>query len=203
MAELKKNVSRNITALRRANGMTQSDLAQRLNYSDKAISKWERGDSLPDVAVLKAVADTFGVSVDYLLAENDGAPAVGSDDAHHLRINRTIITLLSACSVLLIATIAFVVLELAKTPEGLSVWAIYLYSLPVVLIVLIIFNAMWGRRLWNFLLISGLVWSGLLCVYMMFFELNIWLIFVIGIPVQAIIILWANLRPIGGKNDRK
>lgn len=203
MTDFKANIARNISELRRASGITQSELAAKLNYSDKAISKWERGDSVPDVSVLKAVADTFGVTVDYLLADNRGAAPMGGPAAHHLKVNRVIIALLSACSVLLIATIVFVILELIPNATGISVWSVYLYSIPAVLVVLLIFNAMWGRRIWNFVLLSLLTWSVLLCLYVIFLSLNIWIIFVIGLPLQVIIFLWAGLRPIGGKDADK
>lgn len=70
MNELKVTIANNIANLRKLNGITQSDLAQKLNYSDKAVSKWERGESLPDICVLKQIADIFGVTVDYLLDEH-------------------------------------------------------------------------------------------------------------------------------------
>ena len=70
MENLKHLIALNIAALRRAQGMTQITLAEKLHYSDKAISKWERGESLPDISVLKEIADLFGVTVDYLLYEH-------------------------------------------------------------------------------------------------------------------------------------
>ena len=67
MDELKLIFASNLIRLRTAAGMTQAELGEQLNYSDKSISKWERGESIPDVAMLKAVADLFSVPVDYLL----------------------------------------------------------------------------------------------------------------------------------------
>ena len=67
MEDLKKIIARNIVDLRRANNMTQLELAEKLNYTDKAVSKWERGESLPDISVLKTIADLFGVKIDYLV----------------------------------------------------------------------------------------------------------------------------------------
>ena len=67
MVDLKPIIAKNITALRQSHKMTQIELAEKLNYSDKAVSKWERGESIPDVTVLKTIADLFGVSLDYLL----------------------------------------------------------------------------------------------------------------------------------------
>lgn len=56
-----------IAALRRENRMTQRQLAEKLYVSNKAVSKWERGLSLPDIALLEPLADTFGVTVTELL----------------------------------------------------------------------------------------------------------------------------------------
>ena len=67
MDDLYAIFARNVAELRAERKMTQAQLAALLNYSDKAISKWERGEALPDVTVVKQIADTFGVTVDYLL----------------------------------------------------------------------------------------------------------------------------------------
>ena len=82
MDELKSVVAENLKALRTTAGLTQGELAERLNYSDKAVSKWERGESLPDVQVLKQLADMYGVGVDYLLSsdhktDNNAACRIG------------------------------------------------------------------------------------------------------------------------------
>ncbi len=71
MQNLKPIIAKNISNLRQQNNMTQGDLADKLNYSDKAISKWERAESIPDVAVLKKIADLFEVTLDYLVSENN------------------------------------------------------------------------------------------------------------------------------------
>ena len=68
--DLKSIVAQNIFYLRTINQMTQYELGKKLNYSDKAISKWERADGLPDVYVLKKMSELFGVSVDYMLTEH-------------------------------------------------------------------------------------------------------------------------------------
>ena len=69
--ELKYNIAQNIYYLRTVNHMTQSELGEKLNYSDKAISKWERAEGMPDAFVLKQLSQLFNVSVDYLLSEHN------------------------------------------------------------------------------------------------------------------------------------
>lgn len=62
--ELKNIIAQNITDLRKKEKLTQAEFAERLNYTDKAISKWERGESIPSIDVLKQIADMFNVKVD-------------------------------------------------------------------------------------------------------------------------------------------
>ena len=195
MVDIKSVVAKNIIDLRKSNNWTQTELAEKLNYSDKAVSKWERAESLPDITVLKRIADLFFVSVDYLL-EEEHAPAKGLPPAASKikRRNQIIITSLSTMLVFLIATVVFVVLGLLSV--DLPIWMAYVYALPAAAIVLIVFNSIWGRRIWNFVFITLLVWSILLCIYMSFLAENIWLIFLIGIPAQIIILLWGRLKKI-------
>ena len=193
MEDLKITVAKNLRELRTASGMTQSDLAERINYSDKAVSKWERGESLPDVQVLKYLADMYQVSVDYLISDSH-SPAMQSEDA--LRIikkNRLIITLLAVSVVWLIATIAFVLLELIADAKA-QVWLSDSVAVPSSCVVLLVFNSIWGRHKLNFIIISVLVWSLLLFICLILYIKNIWLIFVIGIPAQIIIALWSRLK---------
>ena len=87
MQNLKPIIAKNISNLRQQNNLTQGDLADKLNYSDKAISKWERAESIPDVAVLKKIADLFDVTLDYLVSENDKEPSDESDFSENSKAN--------------------------------------------------------------------------------------------------------------------
>ena len=71
MEDLKKIIAKNITDLRTAKGITQLELAEKLMYSDKNISKWERAEAVPDVVVLKTLADMYGITVNDFLVENN------------------------------------------------------------------------------------------------------------------------------------
>ena len=96
MEDFKPIIAKNITALRQSKKMTQIELAEKLNYSDKAISKWERGESIPDIGVLKTIADLFGVSLDYLLEEeHQHHPIAVIEMPPTNRRNRAIVTVLS------------------------------------------------------------------------------------------------------------
>lgn len=197
MDDLKQIVAANITDLRKKNNITQAELAQRLNYTDKAVSKWERGESLPDVAVLKQIADIFSVKIDYLVtAEHpDKASEPPAVNRRRLR-NHRLIAGMSIVLVWLIATFVFVNIQLVL-PNLVHQWLAFVFAVPVSCIVWLVFNAVWFNRKRNFFIISLLVWSILACVYLCLLCLaryNAWLLFVIGIPAQIIIFMWSGIR---------
>ncbi len=196
MDDLKKIIAANIASLRRHHGVTQLELAERLNYSDKAVAKWERGESYPDVATLKEIADMFSVTVDYLLqAEHKQEKIRRREYSRRQKRNRLLISAISCVLVWLVATAVFVNLDLLTSLSGN--WLAFIYAIPVTAILLLIFNSVWGRAKWNFLIVSLLMWSVLLSLCLTFLQtlqLNLWLLFLIGIPGQVIIILWAGIR---------
>lgn len=197
MEELRMTIAGNIGQLRRACGMTQLELAEKLNYSDKAVSKWERGESIPDITTLKAVADLFSVSVDYLLrADHPIEEVVKREFTKSQRRNRVLITVMSCVLVWLVAVFVHTGVG-AATPDHHLLWLIYVYSVPTTLIVYLVLNSIWGNRRGNFVIISALIWTILGCVYvsvLLFASLNLWLLFVIGVPAQIIVCLWSGLK---------
>lgn len=192
MEDIKLTIAKNVTQLRKMLQLTQAEFAEKLNYSDKAVSKWERGESIPDIIVLKQIADMAGVTVDFLLEEEHQTIEFPVVDPHQNR-NHLIITLLSCSVVWLIATILFVSLGLHQK-DTQNLWIIFAYAIPVTMVVLLVFNSLWGKPKLNFLIITILVWSILLSVYLSLWSYNPWLIFIIGIPVQLIILLWSGFK---------
>lgn len=194
MEQLKKIIAKNIQQLRTEASMTQADLATRLNYSDKAVSKWERGESVPDIHILKQIADMFEVTVDYLLSENhDDKTELPKVSKKIIKRNRLVITLLATTVVWLVATIAFVFIGLIMG-SFTKVWLAYIVALPVSCIVLLVFNSIWGVGKLNFAIISILLWSTLLTICLLLQIEKIWIIFVIGIPAQIMILMSAGLK---------
>jgi len=193
-ADLKTVIASNIAELRVAKGWTQIDLAQKLNYSDKAVSKWERGESVPDITVLKQIADLFSVSVDYLL-ESEHPVSLPEREYEGIRKNNhPFIMGISIILVWLVATLLFVVLDSA-VPDIRRHWFAFIYAVPATFIVWLVFNSIWFKRRLNFFIVSLLMWSVLGSLYLGLLPLsNIWLLFVLGIPGQIIIILWSRLK---------
>ncbi len=187
-------VAGNIGQLRRNSGMTQLELAESLSYSDKAVSKWERGESLPDIVTLKKISDMFSVPVDYLLRpDHPKETEIRRDYTRRQRRNHRLITAISAMLVWLIATFVFVNIDLV-VPDISRHWLCFVYAVPVTAIVLLVFNSIWGVRRRNFFIISVLIWSVLAAFYLTMLSYNLWLVFVIGAPAQVIVLLWAGLK---------
>ncbi len=194
MEDLKPIFAFNLAALRKKKGWTQLELAERLNYSDKAVSKWERGESLPDVMILKQIADLFEVTVDYMLVRDHETATVPV--SKRKRRNQAMITGISCVTVWLIASIVYFSLGFVDSVTSWS-WLVFLAAIPACGIVLLVFSALWWGKRWLFTTVSVLIWSLLtLAFFMVYFlaHLNIWLIFVIGIPAQVIVFLWAGMK---------
>lgn len=196
MQELKFIIAKNIQKLRQEKGMTQLELAERLNYSDKSVSKWERGESLPDIVVLKSVADLFEVTLDYLVEEEHNGKSVTKEmlDRNYRR-NCNIITGTSIFIVALMATLIYVILAMIF-PGTNYPWLCYAYAVPAALIVWLVFNSIWYNPRRNFLIVSLLVWSLLLALYLTFSMMgfHIWPILLVGVPAQIIIWMWSKLK---------
>ena len=196
MQDLKFVIAKNIQKLRQEKGMTQLELAEKINYSDKTVSKWERGESLPDIVVLKSVADLFEVTLDYLVEEeHDGKPVTREMLDKNYRRNCFIITGTSIFIVALMATLIFVILAMIF-PGTSYPWLCYAYSVPAAVIVWLVFNSIWFNPRKNYMIVSLLVWSLLLALYLTFSMLGfyIWPILLIGIPAQLIILVWSKLK---------
>ena len=195
MKDIRQIVAANIAALRKRAGYTQAALAQQLQYSDKAVSKWESGASMPDAGVLLSIASLFGVTVDYLLREEHEREKLPVASA--LRRRHLVISLLAVALVWLIATAVFVFLTFSPV-EG-PLWLSFIWAVPASLIVALVFNSIWGRRRRNYLYISLLMWTLLGAVYLSCLPFNLWLLFVIGVPGQVIILLWAGMQKVEKK----
>lgn len=196
MQDYKPIIAKNITALRQQNKMTQIELAEKLNYSDKAVSKWERGESIPDVGVLKAIADLFHVTVDQLLQEEDTPqPVPAEEPARKSMRTPTVITLLSILLVWFVATLAYVTINMVA--PGLSVrWLPFLYAMPVSCVVWLVLNSIWFNRRRNYLIISCLMWTALasLVVTLCVLSIDAWQLFLLGILGQTGIIMWSHFQ---------
>ena len=193
MEEMKLAIAKNIATLRQASRMTQLELAEKLNYSDKAISKWERGESIPDVLVLKSIADLFGVSLDYLLeVDHEEKLKPSQESPGYLHRNRKVTTTLSVLLVWFVATLAYVVMDLTIS-QSVFKWIPFAYAVPVSMIVWLVFNSIWFNQRMNYYIISFLMWSGIACIVLTVAACCFWpwKLFYLGVFGQLAIILWS------------
>lgn len=209
--KLKQQIGNNIASYRKRHHFTQAKLAELLNYSDKAVSKWERGESVPDVITLAQIAELFEISVDDLLVdptalpENSGVVVRAMENAVEKALKRKadkrVILLLSSALVWFVAMLCFVVLSSLHIEKS---WLAFVYAIPTDAIVCLSLRSAWRDFRWNQTLISLIVWGGLLSIYLsllMFAGLNIWKMFLLGIPGQAAILLWFRLYRKNGRED--
>ncbi len=186
--KLAEVIGKNIMRLRKMTNMTQLELAEKLGYSDKSVSKWEQGNGIPDVRTLVQLSEFFNVSVDDLVHEHEEKPVLPKRTR---TVRRLLIILLSVGLCWLVAVVCFVFGQLiakAVTDEYVHMWLAFLYAVPASAIVVLVFSCIWKYRVARIVSISVLIWTALACIYLTAFVCgaNIWLIFIIGIPLQIL-----------------
>jgi len=184
-ATLRRTISKNIAAYRKAHKDTQAGLAEKLNYSDKSVSKWERGESLPDVYILSQIAELYGVSVSALIGEIQ--PPKESKPHYHM-----FILLLSLALTMAVATLLFSMFMICKVDY--PAWMFFVYALPVCSIICIVFTSLWWGILWQGVSVSALIWTLGLSLYLSFELENVSLIFLVCAALQVLTLLWEGFR---------
>lgn len=195
MDNLNQSFANNLLDLRKGRGMTQAELAEKLNYSDKAVSKWERGDSIPDITVLMQIAELFEVSVDFLMADHSADQPQQEPTANERKrriSNRFLITLISGVGVWVVAVLVYVVLK-QFLPDMEKAWLCFIYAVPVCAVVIFVLNCLWGKKWIGYLLISVFIWSVLTVIYLQALPKASWMIFLIGAPLQVVTVLASGI----------
>ena len=195
MEDIKNNVAKKITELRTLNNMTQLELAEKLNYSDKTISKWERAESSPDIAVLVEIANLFGVTLDYLVRSENVEKAVSECKKKEVTFNRRAVSYIAEGGGWIVALFAFIITTLITNHMTFQ-WLYFVYALPVVLIIKLIFNSIWFNSRHNYLIISALLWAILATIHITFlyFKINVSLIYLLGVAGQFVIVLASRIK---------
>ena len=216
--ELKLCVGSNIARLRRERGLTQAALAARINYSDKAVSKWERAESLPDVLTLLNLAEQLGTDLNTLtgcapeIPEPEPMPEPAPEPesepvpepepavkklARRYTADKTVIQKLSSILVWVVALFLYMVLDAFGVK---NLWLLFVVAVPVNAIVLLSLRSAWKLYGWNRILISIIMWGFLLTIYLLLLvvgKVNVWKILPMGLLGQAAILLWFKMfRPV-------
>ena len=199
--ELTIIVANNITTYRKKLGLTQLQLAELISYSDKAVSKWERAEALPDVFVLSQIAEVFKITVNDLLTKVDDKKLEKIEnniieEKRFTNRNRIIITILSALLVWFISTIVFVLLQVI--PNSFPSWLTFIYAIPASAIVLLVFAKIWGERWMRFFIVSLLTWGIAISIQIsltvLISEPNAHLFYFIALAFQILTVFWYMAR---------
>ena len=179
-------LSSKIKALRKEKKKTQQNLADLLNIRRSTYGEYERGKILPPMDKLKIIADYFGVTVDYLLTEEHKEDNTSRALVRQRRKNRIVISAISVLLVWVVATFAFAMISVAGSL--IPGYLMYIYALPLSFVLLLVFNCVWGRRKYNYFIVSLLMWTSVLSVYLtvLSFGLNLWIMFIAAAPMQLI-----------------
>ena len=187
LEELKLVSAANLIKLRTGAGMTQAELGAQLNYSDKSISKWERGEAIPDAYVLTQIAALFGVTVDYILTSHDAwePPKDPEEPRQDLTYSVSVIIAIAVLGVWTLALTAFVALWLA----GVVRWQIFVVALPVSILTYMVLICCFKRTKHLNYVVAAFVLSLFVAFYLLFLHTNPWQIFLIAVLAEAIVFL--------------
>ncbi|MBE6674421.1 MAG: helix-turn-helix transcriptional regulator [Ruminococcaceae bacterium] len=194
MKDVKSIVAKNLTMLRKNKGLTQVELAEKLNYSDKAVSRWEHGETLPDINMLYELCDFYGITMNDLVDENCQVEEIDAQAENNARKYRIWLGILTASVVWLFATVLFVYSQLAA--KG-GYWIVFIWAIPVSFL----FLQYLCRNVFNwivkFVLTSISIWTVITGMYLhmlVTYQVNLWMVYIVGVPVQALVFLWQKMR---------
>ncbi|MDD6301968.1 MAG: helix-turn-helix transcriptional regulator [Bacillales bacterium] len=195
--KLRKTIAINLIYYRKLHEITQVQLAELLNYSDKAVSKWERGDGVPDIYILNKLAKIYNITVNDLIYEHKKKKPIT------FFRNRFVISLLSFGLVWFIATIFYVIFKIIKinvssfNPKNWELWYLFIYAIPSSSIVALVFSKLWGKRWHRFFEVSGIIWGVGLIVFLQLKSFNVdnaYLFWFICVAFEVLTLLWYCLR---------
>lgn len=189
MRDIKQIIANNIIELRKHNNLTQNELAKKLNYSDNTISRWEHAEITPSVENLELISETFNVPIEELFKENITENVKKNNK--NIFINKLATALLLAMSIWLVAIIVFIY---ADTILKVNYWMVFIWAIPTTCLALLYFCKYWKNKIYGFVVSSVFVWTILLSFYLQLIQYNIFLIFIIGIPVQAALSIWTFVK---------
>ncbi len=193
MDELKRIVAENLIRLRQNSGMTQAELGEKLNYSDKTVSKWERAESLPDVYVLKQISTIFGVTIDMLLSphgKEDFEIESTETKEKERSYSSNMITMISVFSIWTLALLIFVVLWVNKIVFPL----VFLVAIPISLVVLLVMRSVWNQGRYNYWVVAALVLSLFVLVYFCFWSSKPWQMWLLVIPAELLVYMGFRVK---------
>lgn len=185
METKKMHFTENLIRLRKQHGFTQQALAEKLNYSDKAVSKWERGEALPDIQTIGDIANLFHLTIDELIYNDpENIEKISKQREQNPYLMK--LALLIVSSVWLVALLVFVTLTLLLT-DRTGLWLIFIASLPASMIVFLVFAVISKRKLLILFFVGCLTLSVSLLAFLIIVHPYDWLLFLLPIPILFVV----------------
>ena len=187
-------LAKNLAYYRKASGLTQLELAEKFNYSDKSVSKWERGEGFPDVFVLKSLADFYGINVDDFYQSEHKVVKISQNKKR----KQTYLKLLSVGITWLVTVLTFFFLNtLLGNSYAFKPWLTFIYGTLATGIVLLVWEFIYHNRFLRMIATSIIIWTcalSLFLTFMVVMNLPLPLIFIVAIPVEILEIIWYLFR---------
>lgn len=183
MENIREIVAKNLVTLRKENGLTQIELAQKINFSDKAISRWEKGEVLPDIETLQKLSEVFNVSLSTIL---ENQPNINKTNSTKLTKKDVLSQIFLFCEIWVIISVVYAYLNISL---GLNLWQLFLWGVPATFLLLIIQNGKKKNNIISFVYGTIFVWSFITCLFLLMLKSCPWYFFILGVPTQGILIV--------------
>ena len=179
MKNIKEIIAQNLVDLRKKNNLTQNDLAKKLNYSDNTISRWEHAEITPSIETLQLISEIYSITIEDLLRENTTKEL--EKDNKDIFYNKLAATLILSSTIWFIAVLVFIY---SNTFMKVNYWMAFIWAIPLTCLCLLNFNRFWKNKVYGFIILTVMIWTKLLAIYLELIKYNLFLIFIVGIPLQ-------------------
>ena len=190
MTQIKERIAQNLIGLRKEKNLTQNELAEKLNYSDNTISRWEHAEITPSIETLEQIAKFYGVSVESILKEKATEESKKAKKFERIKHISTILMIIS--QVWFIAAVCFFYIN---TFASFDAWILFVWAVPISMLIALLFSIPRKNRIVTFIFATLLVWAVLAAIYLQLLQYNLYLLFIIGAPTQLFLCVWAFMRP--------
>ncbi len=184
MKDIREIVCSNLVKIRKQHNLTQVELSNKINYSDNAISRWEKGDVLPSLETLQTLASFYGVQLSFFIEEHP--------DEQTKLLNskkRVLYWGIMSCAILAVWTICSLAFLLLYNYKGEYYYMAFVWGVPLSALVARSIVKYYFKNKLSLLTNSICVWTTLSAIYFQWLELNLWQVFLIGMPIQIMLIL--------------
>lgn len=183
MDDLREIIPQNIINLRKANHLTQIELAKKINYSDKAISRWEKGEVLPDIETIQKLSEIFNVPISAILEkQNDLSKSKLTKPSKQEILSHSFIL----CEIWTIISVIYAYLNIS---QSYNLWQIFLWGIPATALILLVLNRKRKHNITSFIYSTILTWSSITCLFLHMLKFCPWYIFILGVPIQGMLVV--------------